>query len=75
MARAKNRWHKNFPLDAEKIKRDQKTLRTKTETEPIERALDLPISEQRKNRRVLEATERFVNSGINIKDVYGKLDG
>jgi hypothetical protein len=75
MATAKNRSHKHFQLDAVKIKRAQKALQAKTETETIERALDLAISEHRKNRLVLEATERFVKSGIDIKDVYGKLDG
>jgi hypothetical protein len=75
MATAKNRSHKHFQLDAVKIKRAQKALLAKTETETIERALDLAISEHRKNRLVLEATERFVKNGIDIKDVYGKLDG
>jgi hypothetical protein len=75
MGTAKNRSHKHFQLDAVKIKRAQKALLAKTETETIERALDLAISEHRKNRLVLEATERFVKSGIDIKDVYGKLDG
>jgi hypothetical protein len=75
MGTTKNRSHKHFQLDAVKIKRAQKALLAKTETETIERALDLAISEHRKNRLVLEATERFVKSGIDIKDVYGKLDG
>lgn len=75
MATAKDRSHKHFQLDAMKIKRAQKALLAKTETETIERALDLAISEHQKNRLVLEATERFVQSGIQIKDVYGKLDG
>lgn len=58
-----------------KIKRAQKALRAKTETETIERALDLAIAEHQKNRLVLEATERFVKSGIEIEDVYGTVDG
>jgi len=60
-------------LDAVKIKRAQKVLQAKTETETIERALDLAIAENDRNRLVLEATERFVKSGIDIKDVYGTL--
>jgi len=56
-----------------KIKRAQKALRAKTETETIERALDLAIAEHRRNRLVLEATDRFVKSGIDIEDVYGAL--
>jgi hypothetical protein len=69
-----NRSHKHFQLDAMKIKRAQKALRTKTETETIERALDLAIAEERRRRVLREANERFFRSGIEIKDVYGVLD-
>jgi hypothetical protein len=65
--------HKHFQLDAVKIRRAQKVLRTKTETETIERALDAVIAEHRRSRLAIEANERFVKSGIEIKDVYGKL--
>jgi hypothetical protein len=75
MATTKNRSHKHFQLDSVKIKRAQKALRAKTETETIERALDLAIAEHQKDRLVLEANERFVESGIDIKDVYGRLGG
>jgi hypothetical protein len=74
MAIARNRSHKHFQLDAVKIKRAQKVLGAKTETEAIERALDFTIDEHEKNRLVAEANERFVRSGIEIKDAYGKLD-
>jgi hypothetical protein len=74
MRPASNRSHKHFQLDAVKIKRAQKALRAKTETETIERALDLAIAEERRNRLVLEASERFLKSGIEIEDVYGTLD-
>ena len=57
-----------------KIKRAQKALQAKTETEAIDRALDLAIAEHKRNRLVLAATERFVKSGIDIKDVYATLD-
>jgi hypothetical protein len=50
-------------------------LHAKTETEAIERALDLAIAEHEKNRLVLQSMERFVKSGIEIKDVYGTLGG
>jgi alkyl hydroperoxide reductase subunit AhpF len=73
MATARNRSHKHFQLDAVKIKRAQKALRAKTETEAIERALDLAIAVHESNRLVLEANERFIKSGIDIKDVYGTL--
>jgi hypothetical protein len=73
MGTARNRSHKHFQLDSMKIKRAQKALRAKTETETIERALDLAIAEHRKNRLALEATQRFLKSGIDIEDVYGTL--
>jgi hypothetical protein len=69
----KQRSHKHFQLDALKIRKAQKALRAKTETEAIERALDLAIEEHEKNRLTTAAHERFFNSGIEIKDVYGKL--
>ena len=75
MATATHRTHKHFQLDSAKIKRAQKALGARTETEAIERALDFTIAEHEKNRLVLTATERFVKSGIEIEDVYGTLDG
>jgi len=75
MAIATKRIHKHFQLDAAKIKRAQKALHAKTETEAIDRALDFAIAEHEKNRLVLQATERFLKSGIEIKDVYGSLAG
>jgi hypothetical protein len=74
MAAAPVRVRKHFRLDARKIKRAQRLLGAKTETEAIERALDLVISEHRRNRLALEAYDRFVRSGIKIKDVYGNLE-
>lgn len=74
MATAGKRAHKHFQLDAAKIVRAQKLLKAKTETEAIERALDFAIDEHEKNRLVAEANERFVQSGIEVGDVYGKLD-
>lgn len=74
MATSSRRVHKHFQLDAIKIKRAQKALRTKNETETIERALDFTISEHERNRLAFEATERFLRSGGEIKDVFGKLD-
>jgi len=64
-----------LPTRLSQIKRAQRALHAKTETEAIERALDFAIAEHEKNRLTLEATERFVKSGIEIKDVYGTLGG
>lgn len=74
MAVSSNRAHKHFQLDSMKIKRAQKVLQTKTETETIERALDFTITEHLRNRLALEATARFFRSGGKIKDIFGKLD-
>jgi len=74
MATVRTRSHKHFRLDAMKIKRAQKVLRVSTETETIERALDLVISEHERNRLVADANEHFVKSGISVKDVYGTLE-
>jgi hypothetical protein len=68
------RAHKHFQLDTIKIKRAQKALGTATETETIERALDLAISEHERNRRAWDAHERFLKSGAVIVDVYGTLE-
>ena len=74
MPTPRTRSHKHFRLDAAKIKRAQKVLQAGTETEAIERALDLVISEHRRNRLAVAANERFVQSGIVVKDVYGTLE-
>ena len=74
MPTARTRSHKHFRLDTTKIKRAQKVLQVSTETEAIERALDLVISEHERNRVAAEANERFVKSGISVKDVYGTLE-
>jgi hypothetical protein len=49
-------------------------LHAKTETETIERALDFLLTEHESNRLAFEATARFLRSGGEIKDVFGKLD-
>jgi hypothetical protein len=48
-------------------------LRARTETEAIECARDPVISERDSSRLSLEANERFVASGIAVKDVCGTL--
>ena len=74
MALARTRSHKHFQLDAGKLKRAQRALKAKTETETIERALDVVITEHVRNRLVVEANDRFVESGVDIRDAYGTLD-
>jgi len=74
MPGATKRIHKHFQLDARKIKRAQRVLKAKTETETIERALDFAIDEHERNRLAWEAHERFMKSGAEIRDVYGNLE-
>lgn len=75
MSRVRSRSHKHFQLDEIKIKRAQRALRARTETEAIDRALDLAISEHESNRVTRQANERFLRTRIEIEDVYGKLRG
>ena len=65
--------HKNFRLDSTKLKRAQKVLEASTETETVERALDLAITEHERSRLAADANRRFVNSGLVIRDVFGAL--
>jgi len=66
--------HKHFKLDPSKIRRAQKLLGARTETETIERALDEAISQRERTRLAWKAQERFVRSGVIIEDVYGALE-
>jgi hypothetical protein len=65
--------HKHFRLDSIKLKRAQKVLEARTETETVERALDLAISEHERNRLTAEANQKFVRSGPVIRDIFGTL--
>jgi hypothetical protein len=76
MAATKGRTiHKHFRLDSLKLKRAQRVLDAKTETEAVERALDLAISEHERSQLAAAANRKFLNSGIVIRDVFGTLDG
>jgi hypothetical protein len=74
MALAKTRSHELFQLDAGKLKPAQRVLRAETETETIERALNVVITEHVRNRLTVEANDRLVKSGADIKDAYGTVD-
>jgi hypothetical protein len=65
--------HKHYRLNAKKIARAQRVLHAGTETETIELALDHVLSEHRRNRLAWEAAERFLKSGVEVQDAYGKL--
>jgi hypothetical protein len=71
--RRKRLVYRQFRLDVAKIRRAQKILSAKTETEAIERALDAAIAERKHDRLAARANKRFMRSGIEIRDVFGKL--
>jgi hypothetical protein len=64
-------------LNQAKLKKAQKVLGAKTETEAIERALDSVIEENERNRRAWSAHERFLRAakgeGLQIDDAFGRL--
>jgi hypothetical protein len=65
--------HKHFRLDKNKLKQAQAVFDAPTETEAINRALDFAIEEHERNRIVAKAHREFVESGIEIRDVFGSL--
>lgn len=73
MARNSALKQKRYTLDETKVKKAQKLLGAKTETETIELALEEIISEHERQRRAWAATECFLKSGAVIKDVFGRL--
>lgn len=64
---------KNFRLDPDQIARAKKVLGAATETETIVLALDHVIAEAARNRMAVEANQRFLKSGITIRDAFGSL--
>ena len=65
---------KHLILTQSKLSLAKKILGARTETETIEKALDSIISEAGKNKIAFKATEKFLKSGIEIKDVFGNLE-
>jgi len=71
MASARSRIERKlFRLDVAKIKRAQRFLKARTQTETLDQALDFVIAEHQRNRLTREANERFVKSEIEVSDVY-----
>jgi hypothetical protein len=64
---------KHFRLNEAKLKHAQELFGAATESETIERALDMAIEEHERNRIVEEAHRNFLKSGILIGDVFGRL--
>ena len=72
---AKTKKEELIAVNPAKIKQAQKLLGAETAEETIERALDELIAEHERNRIAQTANEKFLKSRIQIRDVYGKLDG
>lgn len=72
------RRNKHLILDQIKLKRAQRVLGARTETETIDRALEQVVSEDEKNRRAWAEHERFIREAIRhdvkIGDAFGHLD-
>lgn len=75
---AAKRKNKHFVLDQTKLKRAQKVLGARTETETVERALEQVISEDERNRRAWAAHKRFLRDAgrdeIQLQDVFGRVE-
>ncbi|HEY0547324.1 MAG TPA: hypothetical protein VGC91_18235 [Pyrinomonadaceae bacterium] len=75
---ASQRRNKHLILDQTKLKKAQKVLGAKTETEAIERALDSVLDEDERNRKAWAAHNRFLRAaareGIHIHDAFGRLE-
>jgi hypothetical protein len=72
---AKTKKEELIAVNPAKIKQAQKLIGAETPEETIERALDVLIAEHERNRIAQTANEKFLKSRIQIRDVYGKLDG
>lgn len=74
MSLAIERKNKHLILNQRKLSLAKKILGAKVETETIEMALDEAISEAEKNKIIFKATEKFLRSGIEIKDVFENIE-
>ena len=78
IAKTSIRKNKHFILDQTRLNRAQKALKTRTETETVERALENAIIETERNTIAWAAHDEFVaqmiKGGFQIDDVYGRLE-
>jgi hypothetical protein len=73
------RKNKHFVLNQTSLKKAQKVLGTKTETETIEIAIEMVLNEAEKNKKAWSANENFVKKalkeGLLIENAFGRLEG
>ena len=74
MKDAINRRNKYFILDDNQLKLARKLIRAKSDTETIEIALTELINKRQSDHQVWKATEKLIKSGIEVHDVFGRLD-
>ena len=71
------RKNKHFLLDQSRLKKAQKVLGTRTETETVELALQKVITESEENEQAWTAQEKFLKTAkkndLVIEDVFGRL--
>jgi len=67
--------HKHFRLDPAQLKRAQKALAARTETETIQRALEMAVTEHARSRLAVESNQRFLRGKIAVRDVFASLEG
>ncbi len=65
---------KHLVLTQSKLSLAKEILGAKTETETIEKALDSIISEAEKDKIAMTATQEFLKSRVEIKDVFGNVE-
>ena len=74
-----NRKNKHFLLNQNRLKKAQKVLGAKTETETIELALERIISEAERNTQTRRAQDKFLEAAVRdnlyIEDAFGRLEG
>ena len=65
---------KHLKLTQAKLERAKEILGAATETETVELALEAVIAEAERNEAAWKATEKFLQSRIEIRDVFDNLD-
>ena len=73
MKHSVNRRNKHFILDDNQLKLARKLIGAKSDTETIEIALTELINNQQRNLQVWKVTEKLIKSGIEVRDVFGRL--
>ena len=70
-----NRRIKIFALDDNKVKLAKKLMGAKSDAETIEIALTELINTREEDNELWKATDRLIKSGIDVRDVFGRLNG